>query len=335
LAQAILAQAPTCERGASTSAAMAFVKVLKNKAYFKRFQVKPRRRREGKTDYRARRKMVTQDKNKFNSKKYRLVVRFTNRKCICQVIYPTIRGDMVVAQATSAELAKYGVPVGHKNYAAAYCTGLLIARRTLKKFGLDEAIKGKEEANGEDYHVEDDEHEQRPFKCILDVGLQTTTSGHRMWGALKGAVDGGLHVPHSNKKFPGYKVPEDKGQEPEYDADAHKERIFGNHLKEYMEMLQEEDPTKYEAHFAKFIENDIDAEKLEDMYTEAHSKIREDPDFEAKEKKGITHERTDENIKSSDGTEHVRFAKLTLEQRRAKVAAKIAAAQAKLMADDD
>eukprot|EP00428_Durinskia_dybowskii_P069452 CAMPEP_0170396032 /NCGR_PEP_ID=MMETSP0117_2-20130122/22096_1 /TAXON_ID=400756 /ORGANISM="Durinskia baltica, Strain CSIRO CS-38" /LENGTH=117 /DNA_ID=CAMNT_0010652383 /DNA_START=1 /DNA_END=352 /DNA_ORIENTATION=- len=100
-------------------------------------------------------------------------------------------------------------------------------------------------------------------------------------------------------------------------------------------MLQEEDPTKYEAHFAKFIENDIDAEKLEDMYTEAHSKIREDPDFEPKDKKGITHERTDENIKSSDGTEHVRFTKLTLEQRRAKVAAKIAAAQAKLMEEDE
>jgi len=41
-----------------------FVKVQKNKAYYKRFQVKWRRRRAGKTDYRARLRMVVQDKNK-------------------------------------------------------------------------------------------------------------------------------------------------------------------------------------------------------------------------------------------------------------------------------
>jgi len=314
---------------------MAFVKVVKNKAYFKRFQVKNRRRREGKTDFRARRKMVRQDKNKFNNKKYRLVVRFTNKKVICQIMYATIRGDIIVSQANSSELTKYGIPCGHKNYAAAYATGLLVARRTLKKFGLDETFKGKEELDGEDYHVEDEENDQRPFKCILDVGLQTTAVGHRMWGALKGAVDGGLHIPHTNKKFPGFKPAEEKGQEPEYDAEAHKEKIFGNHVKEYMEMLQEEDPTKYEAHFSKFIENDIDADKVEEMYTDAHEKIREDPDHEAADKKEITHERDGEQINSSDGTNHVRSAKITLEQRRAKVAARIQKAQERMMEEDD
>merc|ERR1719481_2304138 len=154
-----------------------------------------------------------------------------------------------------------------------------------------------------------------------------------MWGALKGAVDGGLHVPHTNKKVPGFKPPDEKGQDPEYDAEAHKDKIFGVHVKEYMEMLAEEDPTKYEAHFSKYIADDIDADKMEDMYSEAHTKIREDPDHELAEKKGITHTRNDEQITSSDGTEHVRSVKLTLEQRRAKVAEKIAAAQAKLMED--
>jgi len=314
---------------------MAFVKVVKNKAYFKRFQVKNRRRREGKTDFRARRKMVRQDKNKFNNKKYRLVVRFTNKKVICQIMYATIRGDIIVSQANSSELTKYGVPCGHKNYAAAYCTGLLVARRTLKKFGLHETFKGKEELDGEDYHVEDEENDQRPFKCILDVGLQTTAVGHRMWGALKGAVDGGLHIPHTNKKFPGFKPAEEKGQEPEYDADAHKEKIFGSHVKEYMEMLQEEDPTKYEAHFSKFLENDIDADKIEEMYTDAHEKIREDPDHEPADKKEIKHERDGEQISSSDGTQHVRSAKITLEERRAKVAARIQKAQERMMEEDD
>jgi large subunit ribosomal protein L5e len=316
---------------------MAFVKVLKNKSYFRRFQVKNRRRREGKTDYRARRKMVRQDKNKYNNRKYRLVVRFTNRKVICQILYATIRGDMVVEQATSMELEKFGVPVGLKNYAAAYCTGLLVARRTLKKFGLDDVYKGKEEIDGEDYHVEEEDvdGDKRPLKVILDVGLQTTCVGHRMWGALKGAVDGGLHIPHSNKLFPGFKPGEDKKSAGEYDAEAHKEKIMGVNLKDYMESMQEEDPTKYEAHFSKFIENSIDADSIEDMYSEAHTKIREDPTFTPGDKKGITYTRDGNTVEGSDGTDHVRSRKIGLQARRSKVAKKIAAAQEKMLEDDE
>jgi len=275
------------------------------------------------------------DKNKYNNKKYRLIVRFTNTKVICQVAYATIAGDKIVAQATSGELAKFGVPIGHKNYAAAYCTGLLVARRTLKRFGQDQAIKGKEELNGEEYHVEEEDTEQRPFKVILDVGVRRTCVGARMWGALKGAADGGLHVPHSAKNFPGFKPAEEKGAEPEYDAEAHKDRIFGGHVKEYMEMLQEEDPTKYEAHFAKFIKNGIDAGKMEDMYAACHKKIRESPDHVPGKKKNIKWERKGNKVKSTDGKEVVRSTKLSLKQRRAKVQAKIAAAQAKMMAGDD
>jgi large subunit ribosomal protein L5e len=61
------------------------VKVVKNKAYFKRYQVKYRRRREGKTDYYARKRLIVQDKNKYNTNKYRLIVRFTNTKVVAQV----------------------------------------------------------------------------------------------------------------------------------------------------------------------------------------------------------------------------------------------------------
>ena len=39
---------------------MAFVKEIKNKAYFKRFQVKLKRRRQGKTDYRQRKGLTIQ-----------------------------------------------------------------------------------------------------------------------------------------------------------------------------------------------------------------------------------------------------------------------------------
>lgn len=42
---------------------------------------------EGKTDYRARKRLVAQDKNKYNTPKYRLVVRFTNTDIIAQVCF--------------------------------------------------------------------------------------------------------------------------------------------------------------------------------------------------------------------------------------------------------
>lgn len=42
---------------------------------------------------------------------------------------------MIVCAAYSHELPKYGVSVGLTNYAAAYCTGLLLARRV--SFRLD------------------------------------------------------------------------------------------------------------------------------------------------------------------------------------------------------
>ena len=106
-----------------------FVKVVKSKAYFKRFQVKFRRRREGKTDYYARKRLVVQDKNKYNTPKYRMVVRQSNTDICCQIAYARLEGDRIVAAAYSHELPRYGVKVGLTNYAAAYCTGLLLARR--------------------------------------------------------------------------------------------------------------------------------------------------------------------------------------------------------------
>ena len=64
---------------------MAFAKAKKTKAYFKRYQVKYKRRRAGKTDYRAQILLTNQDKNKYNTPKYRFVVRFTNKDIIAQI----------------------------------------------------------------------------------------------------------------------------------------------------------------------------------------------------------------------------------------------------------
>eukprot|EP00759_Apiculatamorpha_spiralis_P020292 PhF_6_TR25715/c1_g1_i3/m.36244/K02932/RP-L5e, RPL5; large subunit ribosomal protein L5e len=191
---------------------MVFVKVVKNKAYFKRFQVKYRRRREGKTDYQARRHLVLQDRTKYNTPKYRLVSRITNSDVVAQVVQPTLTGDRVIMAAYAHELPAYGVKVGLTNYAACYCTGLLLARRTLAKLSLDKDYVGVKTVDGTYYSPESEKkaEERRPFKAILDAGLTRTTTGARVFGVLKGAVDGGINVPHSEKRFPGFSKEGDK-----------------------------------------------------------------------------------------------------------------------------
>jgi len=259
---------------------MGFVKVVKNKAYFKRFQVKFKRRREGKTDYFARKRLVVQDKNKYNTPKYRLIVRVTNKDIICQIAYARIGGDVVVTAAYSHELPRFGVKCGLTNYAAAYCTGLLLARRHLKKLKLDGIYKGVESVTGEDYNVESQEGQAGAFRCYLDIGLARTTTGARIFGAMKGAVDGGLDIPHSETRFPGY----DK-EAKKYNAEIHKNRIFGKHVADYMSSLKEDDDDAYKRQFSKFISEGITAEGMEAMYKKCHAAIRANPDPAPKKEK--------------------------------------------------
>merc|ERR1719265_2271354 len=265
---------------------------------------------------------------------YRLVVRFTNKRIICQVIYATIIGDRTVCQATSNELPKYGISCGLTNYAAAYATGLLVGRRLLKKYGMDGDFKGVEAHNAEEYHVEEEETEgdRRPFKVLLDVGLMRTSVGARCFGAMKGAADAGLHVPHTEKRFPGYEPPTEKGADPSYEAETHKARILGKHVGEYMEMLEEEDPTKYEAHFSKFIKAGVGGDGIEKMYSDSHAKIKADPSFTPKDGKTVENKRVGNHIVPSDGKKYQRNVKLTLKQRKEKVRQKIANAQKKMLA---
>jgi large subunit ribosomal protein L5e len=266
---------------------MGFVKVVKNKAYFKRFQVKFKRRREGKTDYFARKRLVIQEKNKYNTPKYRLIVRFSKKDIVCQIAYAKIGGDVVVTSAYAHELPRYGVKNGLTNYAAAYCTGLLLARRHLKKLKLDGIYQGVTDVNGETYNVESQEGQPGAFRCYLDVGLSRTTTGARIFGAMKGAVDGGLDIPHSETRFPGY-----SGEPKKYDPAQHKARIFGQHVADYMRSLKEEDEDSYKRQFSQFVKEGIDADSLETVYKKAHAAIRANPDHVAKPKKeGIVKKR--------------------------------------------
>lgn len=223
-------------------------------------------------------------------------------------------------------MPRYGLNVGLKNYAAAYCTGLLCARRLLQKVGLDDVYEGNTEVDGtvvtteydkKKYFVDEVDDDKRPFRALLDVGCKPTTTGHRIFGALKGAADGGLDIPHSEKRFPGF----DRDAK-EYDADTHRERIFGGHVGEYMEYLEEEDNQKYQEHFAKFIEHDVSADGLEELYESVHEKIREDPS--PSEKKDFS---PDKSFK--------RKAKLTYDERKAAVQAKKDAKKAELEEDDE
>jgi len=287
---------------------MGFVKVVKNKAYFKRFQVKYRRRREGKTDYFARKRLIVQNKNKYNTPKYRLIVRFTNTNIIAQVAYATIQGDKVVCDARSSELPRYGIKTGLTNYPASYAVGLLLARRLNQKYGLDETYKGVEEVSGEDYYVEK-EGERGAFYCVLDTGLVRTSSGARVFGVLKGAVDGGLDIPHSNKRFPGYDT-----ENGEYNAGSHRSRIVGEHITNYMQSLMDEDEEAYKRQFATYRKEGIMPDMIEDMYIKAHEAIRADPSPAAKKEQP-------EGYKPKSFKKH----RMSLQQRKGRVAQQKAA----------
>ncbi len=302
---------------------MPFVKVQKNKAYFKRFQVKFRRRRQGKTDYRARRKLTTQDKNKYNSPKYRLCVRFSNRYVTAQVIKATIKGDITICHASSQELEKHGLTVGLKNYSASYCTGLLVARRLLSDLGLDSIYRGSSEVTGEaiacvhedtgkTYYVEELDGVKKPFRALLDVGIKATTTGAKVFAVMKGASDGGLDVPHNHKRFPGF----DRDTK-EFDAEVHKSRIMGEHVADYMREMQEDDEEMYKKHFKEYLDADLEADDLEEMYEKVHSSIREDPSRAAKTQFDFT-------------KQWQRPRKIGLAARKAKIAEKKVALQASL-----
>ena len=133
------------------------------------YTVPYRRRREGKTDYRLRKKLII-------SKMPRLVVRKTNKHIITQLVGATVIGDIVITSAHSQELRKkYGWLGDLNNLPAAYLTGLLCGLRA-----VDKGVK----------------------KAILDIGLHTPSRGAAVFAAMKGFVDAGVEVPHNESILP-------------------------------------------------------------------------------------------------------------------------------------
>jgi large subunit ribosomal protein L5e len=229
-------------------------------------------------------------------------VRRTNRRIICQVIYPTLTGDRVITSADSQELRTYGITAGLTNYAAAYATGLLTARRLLNLKKMDTLYEGQKNIDGKVFSVGDEaniKEDRRPFKAHLDVGLIRTTTGNRVFGAMKGACDGGLHVPHNEKRFPGFHVikaevitnkrgkkveAETEGKKTEYKPEEHKAHIFGDHVQTYYDLLKKGDAAIFKKQFSKWTDclTASKAKNLKELYTKAHSAIRASPVFKKK-----------------------------------------------------
>lgn len=127
-----------------------------------------RRKREGRTDYKKRLKMLV-------SGIPRLVVRKTNKNIIVQLVEYSENGDRVIVTANSSDLKKNGWKYATANLPAAYLTGMLAAQHAKKK-GVE--------------------------KAIVDLGLQSPKAKSRLYAAVKGAIDNGLDVPASEDVFP-------------------------------------------------------------------------------------------------------------------------------------
>lgn len=157
----------------------------------RRSKVPFRRRREGKTNYHLRRKFVL-------SGKRRVVIRRTNRQTLIQLVSSEATGDTTHISINSKVLINLGWKGATGNVPASYLMGYAFGKKTL--------LSG----------VSSDE------SLILDMGLATKFYGGRIFAALKGAVDAGLNIAHSDVIFPS------------------EERIRGEHISSFSKSLSDE-----------------------------------------------------------------------------------------------
>lgn len=196
------------------------------------------------------------------------MVSFSNRDIGAQVVIATISGDKVICSAHSHELPSYGLETGLTNYPAAYCVGLLSANRCASKFGLS-ALYGLSTVHDEDLSSRSLNRSPRPFKLILDTGLKRTSTGSKVFAVLKGAIDGGIKIPHNEKRFVGYDALTKK-----YEANSTKNYIYGSHISDHMNDLKEEEPTRFRSQFRSYINLQIKPEELSQLYEKVHNSVR-------------------------------------------------------------
>lgn len=132
------------------------------------FTVPFRRKRQGRTFYKKRIKILL-------SNKCRFVVRKSLRNLQASVVEYNPKGDKVVLTVSSRALNAFGWKGNSGNLSSAYLTGFIAGKRALEK-GIKEAI--------------------------LDLGLNTSVKGSVLYAALAGAVDSGLSIPHDADVLP-------------------------------------------------------------------------------------------------------------------------------------
>ncbi len=179
-----------------------------------RYRVMFRRRRQKRTDYKTRKAMIV-------SKIPRLVVRGSLAHMNIQIAEALLKGDRMLASANSKSLVSFGWKAPSGNIPAAYLTGYLLGKKALAA-GLE--------------------------KAILDVGLISTTTGARLFAALKGAVDAGLEVPHDEDIVPS-------GQ-----------RIKGENIAEYAAKIHESDTAMYDRTYSKYFSKGLRPEELPEHF---------------------------------------------------------------------
>jgi len=144
---------------------------------------------------------------------------------------------------------------------------------------MQDEYKGVEKVTGEYYSAEDEKDKgRRPFKAILDIGLVNTTTGNRVFGAMKGASDGGILIPHSTNRFPGSS--KDAEGEEKYEAAKHRKRIIGAHVDEYMKTLKSAGQKPFAKQFSKWDDalKKAKVDSVEKFFLKIHDEIKKNPD---------------------------------------------------------
>ena len=189
----------------------------------KTFTVKFKRRKKGITNYKKRLKMLSAGKP-------RLVIRKSLNNTSAQIIKYAAKGDNVLVSAHSSELKKHGWNLATGNMPSAYLTGLLLGQKAKKK-GIKEEL-------------------------VLDIGLNTPVKGGRLYAALRGFIDAGMNVAHSEDILPS------------------DDRIKGVHIVNFSNSVKA-DKERYGRQFAGYAKKEVDPAKLTDYFDNAKKKISE------------------------------------------------------------
>lgn len=127
-----------------------------------------KRRRQGKTDYKDRLKLL-------KSRKVRVVVRMSNKNVRIQFTSYKSNGDFIITACLGSDLKKYGWTGSVVNLPASYLTGYLAGKKAVKE-GISEGI--------------------------LDIGLRSPRKGARIFATLRGIVDANIRIPYNEDVLP-------------------------------------------------------------------------------------------------------------------------------------